>query len=81
MLKNEVEKKTKERRTIRLDKNDLNNLINFEKKLRLLNSAMRRCEPETYYYLSLGNKTIQIKDETCVGIFEEYLSKIIERKN
>ena len=38
-------RKTKERKTIRLDKNDLNNLIRFEKKLRLLNTAMRRCGP------------------------------------
>ena len=66
---------------IKLDKNDLDNLIMFEKKLRLLNSAMRRCAPGTYYYLSLGNETIEIKDETCVGIFEGYISKIIERNN
>lgn len=75
------EKKIKEKKVIKLDKNDLDNLIMFEKKLRLLNSAMRRCGPGTYYYLSLGNETIEIKDETCVGIFEEYLSKIIERNN
>ncbi|MGK0448873.1 MAG: hypothetical protein ACJA2M_002674 [Polaribacter sp.] len=74
-------KKIKEKKVIKLDKNDLDNLIKFEKKLRLLNSAMRRCGPGTYYYLSLGNETIEIKDETCVGIFKEYLSKLIERNN
>ena len=75
------EKKIKEKKVIKLDKNDLDNLIRFEKKLRLLNSAMRRCGPGTYYHLSLGNETIEIKDETCVGIYKDYLSKIIERNN
>tara|TARA_R110002111_G_scaffold253395_3_gene318610 strand:+ start:94 stop:777 length:684 start_codon:yes stop_codon:yes gene_type:complete len=74
-------KKIKERKVIKLDKNDLDNLILFEKKLRLLNSGIRRCTPGTYYYLSLGKETIEIKDETCVGIFQEYLSNLIERNN
>ncbi|WP_282032399.1 hypothetical protein [Winogradskyella eximia] len=74
-------KKIKEKKEIKLDKRDLDNLIIFEKKLRLLNSAMRRCTPATYYYLSYGNETIEIRDQTCVGIFEEYLSKLIERNN
>lgn len=74
-------KKIKEKKEIKLDKRDLDNLIIFEKKLRLLNSAMRRCTPATYYYLSYRNETIEIRDQTCVGIFEDYLLKLIERNN
>ncbi len=80
MWKTNVE--NQEFKIIELSKNDINNLIVFEKKLRLLNNGIRRCAPETYYKLTLGNKTLNIEDKTtCSKIYEEYLKKLIKRDN
>jgi hypothetical protein len=73
-------KKIKEKKVIELSKKDLNKLIVFEKKLRLLNNGRKRCGPATYYHLTLGNKKLEFKDETCVGIYKDYLKELIENK-
>ncbi|WP_418636860.1 hypothetical protein [Winogradskyella sp.] len=74
-------KKIKEKNVIKLSKNDLDKLIIFEKKLRLLNDASKRCMPATYYYLTLGNNKLKFKDETCTNIYNDFLKELIERNN
>ncbi len=74
-------KKIKKKKVIELRKKDFGKLIVFEKKLRLLNDAKKRCGPVTYYYLTQGNTKLEFKDGSCVGIYKDYLKEIIERNN
>lgn len=73
-------KKIKEKKIIELSEKDLDKLIVFEKKLRLINDGRKRCGPATYYDLTFGNKKLDFKDETCAGIYEDYLKELIESK-
>jgi len=74
-------KRIKEKKVIELSKKDLDKLIIFEKKLRLLNDGRRRCMPATYYYLTLGSNKLEFKDETCTNIYNDFLKELIERNN
>ena len=75
-------KKIKKENIIELSENDINKLIVFEKKLRLLNEGLSRCGPEIYYKLTLNNEKLVFKDKTtCFKIYKDYLKELIEKNN
>jgi len=71
--------KLKSENEVVVPEDEIKKLIEFEKKLRLVNNGVKRCNPPTNYVLKIGNTQESFKDETfCSRMHRDYLNSLIK---